>query len=93
MEDLEQRPVADRFPAYSQLVVDARSNLWVRDFRPGFEEGPHRWLVLDPEGRVAGRVETPARFVVHEIGDDYILGVAWDALNVERVRLYGLRKP
>ncbi len=55
-------------------------------------EAPRLWTVFDPEGRVLGLVETPEGLWIHEIGEDYILGTAWDALNVEYVQVWGLER-
>jgi hypothetical protein len=54
---------------------------------------PRTWTVLDPEGRLLGDVQTPAGFIVHEIGDDWMIGVWRDALDVEYIRLYAIIKP
>jgi hypothetical protein len=52
-----------------------------------------RWTVLDPEGALLGDVLIPARFDVHEIGPDWMLGVWRDELDVQHVRIYRIRKP
>lgn len=57
---------------------------WVRS------DAPLRWTVYDLQGTPVGRLSTPARFEVHDQGEDWILGVWRDSLDVEYVRLYGL---
>jgi hypothetical protein len=40
-----------------------------------------------------GDIETPGRFRIFEIGEDYLLGTSRDELGVETIRLYRLTKP
>jgi len=86
----EVQPVADEFPAYEMIRVTRDGHLWVRDYdRPPYD-APHRWVILDPEGRLVGRIETPRNLRIFEIGSDYVLGVDRDELDIERLRLHGL---
>lgn len=83
-------------PAYGRLLVDAAGNLWVSEYverRSGLSPDASTWTVFDPQGRMLGNVEIPAGGAVHEIGDDYLLGVWRDDLDVEQVRSYDLIKP
>ena len=48
--------------------------------------------MFDPEGRLLGSVQMPERFRPTHIGADFVLGVARDEMDVERVRLYTLEK-
>lgn len=95
-------------PAIAALRFDAAGNLWVRAYDMGdateqFEartdraapirEPNRRWSVIDPDGRLLGDIPLPARFDIHEIGDDWVLGVWRDSLDVEHVQLYRVRKP
>lgn len=88
-------PRVPTLPAYGEMLhVDAAGDLWVREFTPPWQEdAPSQWAVFDPDGRWLGTVSTPAGLEVHEIGDDYVLGVARDELDVERVRLHRLITP
>jgi hypothetical protein len=52
-----------------------------------------RWHVFDATGQMLGEVHLPPRFQVHEIGDDWILGVWRSELDVEHVRMYRIEKP
>jgi len=50
--------------------------------------------VFDSKGFVQGFVETPSGLVIHQIGEDFILGRVLDELGVEYVQLWGLdRRP
>ena len=57
----------------------------------GIPGGP-RWTVFDPRGRMLGTIETPGSGRVTEIGEDYLLGIWTDELDVEQVRMYRLYK-
>ena len=86
-------PVAEHFPAFTSLVVDALDHLWVEEYEfPGEERPGARWTVFDPEGRVLGFVETAEGLQIYEIGEDYILGHAMDELDVESVQLWPLER-
>lgn len=85
-------PLPEFFPPHGAMLADAPGYLWVEDFqRPGAEN--RAWNVFSPEGALAGRLTLPERFSPLEIGSDYLLGVGWDELNVEYVRMYGLSRP
>ena len=51
---------------------------------------PSVWSVFDNTGRWLGDVTMPARFMPHDIGRDYILGVARDSDGVETIVEYRL---
>ena len=95
----ESAPVAEHFPAFESVMSDATDHLWVAEYefstaaRGTYDERPPRlWTVFDPEGRVLGHVETPEGLWIHEIGEDYILGLALDELNVEYVQVWTLER-
>lgn len=79
-------------PAYSRLLVDADGNLWVGAYA-GSPATPEHWRVFDPDGRWLGTVSVPADFRISWIDEAGVLGVGRDSLDVERVALYGLRRP
>lgn len=91
-------PLPSSFPAFTPIEryelgieVDALDYLWVREYRlPGDEDDPPLWTVFDSDGIVQGFVETPPGLVIYEIGEDYILGKAFDELRVEYVQLWPL---
>jgi hypothetical protein len=84
-------------------VPDATGDLWVQErelahqlpaaggFQP-IVNAASRWSVFDPDGSWLTTVTMPASFRVFEIGDDYLLGLARDAIGVEQVRVYHLSK-
>jgi hypothetical protein len=78
-------------PAYGRLLVDSEGALWVGDYAP-YPEDPVLWRVFDAGGRLVTALHVPERFRVFDIGADWILGVWRDDFDVERIRLYRLRK-
>lgn len=87
-----EMPIPDYRPPYQGVIVDTQSNLWVQDYGvPG--EDVSTWTIFDPEGRVLGRLDTPARTRLLEVGGDYILGRTADQFDVESLTLWTLTRP
>lgn len=94
---LEGFPTPEHLPVYNDVLVDALGYIWLQEYEP--VPGPGRyasgagrwWIVLDPTGKMLGRVEMPAALDVYEIGSDYVLGRWQDEILEEFVRLYRLR--
>lgn len=86
---LDAMDVPETRPAYGRLLVDSRGDLWVAEY-VSYPSEPTSWRVFDPEGRLLGLVRVPERFHVHQIGEDWVLGVWRDDSGVEYVRVYGL---
>lgn len=79
-------------PGFTELLASSSGYLWAKRFSmPGEDE--NCWGVFDPDGIFLGNVELPNRFSLMEVGDDYLLGVTRDDLDVERVALYSLARP
>lgn len=87
-------PVAEHFPVFTSIMIDALEHLWIREYDLPREERPAPlWTVFDPEGQVLGFVETPAELrMVYEIGEEYILGHAMDELGVEMIQVWRLER-
>jgi hypothetical protein len=83
-------PYPADMPPYEEFRLDASGNLWVAYYR--LEDEPVRWAVFDQEGRWLGDIETPPNGRVWDIGNDYVLGVWQDELDVQQVRMYRLVK-
>lgn len=82
-------PLVEFFPAFEALQSDPLSFLWVREYKFP-EQAQDLWTVFDADGRVQGFVETPRDLDVFEIGEDYVLGMTADELDVERVQVWPL---
>lgn len=84
-----KRPVAERYPAVSGIVVGKDGRIWVRRYAPP-EATTHQWIAFSSEGQALCRAELP-ELEVYEIGRDYLLGHQRDSLGVERVVQYRMR--
>lgn len=85
-------PMPAGYPAVTKLMADATGNLWARRFSPPGDTS-NRWGVFDPDGRFLGHVALPTGLDVHDIGEDYVLGLAIDyELGIQQVRMYRLRR-
>ena len=89
LAETAEMPLVDFFPAFEALESDPLGYLWVQEYRLPDQDG-NLWTVFDAEGRVQGFMETPPDLDVFEIGEDYVLGVTADALDVERVQIWPL---
>ena len=96
------RTFKEELPAFSDLIVDAVGNVWLRRYEVDHAfttmqyirtfDIPSTWVVLDPTGRWLGEVEMPANFTALEIGVDHVLGVRRDEFEVEYIEVYRLTK-
>ena len=86
------REVPQLYPTHGLLMSDALGLLWVQQFeRPGHTD-PTIWRVFDPHGRLLAQVPVPRGHRVFDIGEDYIVALARDELNVEYIRLFDLAR-
>lgn len=95
-------PFASTAPAFSRLMLGPAGELWIGPFDPGFglpgpaapvvPTTPQTWSVFAPDGTWRAEVSLPRRFVPFEFGRDYVAGVTFDADDVERVVVWGLRR-
>jgi hypothetical protein len=85
-------PLPEHFPPIGSLLGDLDGNLWIQDFqRPGAEN--RAWSIYDTLGARVGRLTLPDNFDPWEIGEDYVLGIGWDEMHVEYLRVYRLTRP
>ncbi|MDH3292667.1 MAG: hypothetical protein OEO20_17340 [Gemmatimonadota bacterium] len=89
---LSEIPVPHVFPPYGELAADALGYLWVADYAPPGDERS-TWTIFDPDGRLSGRVTAPPGISILEIGEDYLLGVYRDELDVEYLHQYAVSRP
>lgn len=80
-------PVPDLVSDATRIHFDALGSLWVRG-RESRDTQRVRYEVFSEDGIWLGHLVLPARLTIFEIGQDYILGVERDVLDVERVVLY-----
>lgn len=79
----------DAIAFFNDEQLPGTTDVRVRDV----PDTPRTWTVFDPTGALLGNVVTTPGFVVHEIGDDWMIGVWRDSLDVEHVRMYRIVKP
>jgi len=89
---LDATPIRETMPAYDEVTVDRVGNLWVEEYRRP-RETLRRWAVFDARGVWLGTLSVPDRFVILDVGDDYVLGRWTDDLEIEHVQMYELIKP
>lgn len=96
----------DHYPLFGRLLADDAGFLWVmaypvlmepisswmldRLYGALVEKGGARWRVLGPDGRMVTELRTPPKFFPLEIGEDYVLGVSKDDLDVQAIELHAL---
>jgi hypothetical protein len=86
-------PTADYMPAHGTgLIVDVDDNIWVEGFEAP-SDSVVEWSIFSPLGQFLGSIGLPSVFQISDIGDDYVLGIWRDALDVESLRVYELTKP
>lgn len=91
LESMEGQPVADSIPWVSDVMVDAPGNILVRE--PGVSGQNSAVIgVFAPDGRWLGTVRLPPGLRPLEIGEDYVLGVLTDELDVPHLVRYGLER-
>lgn len=84
-------PMPERYPAYTELLVDPLGHVWLERFTPPWESG-RRWGVFDPSGAFLGNLDVPSDFTITDVGRDRVTGVTVDDLGVGRVRVYRLER-
>ena len=83
----------ETMPVFGRMLVDAAGHLWVQDYAAEYLERPIDWSVFDPDGRLIARVTVPVRFRITQIGEDWVLGVQRDEMDVQYVRVHRLARP
>jgi hypothetical protein len=92
LEILDQVPVPKSRPPFSRIFLDPTGDLWV-------ELGPTRggsgdssdFLVFGPDGILLGISALPPIRIL-EIGQDHVLGVYEDELEIQYLHVHNLRK-
>ena len=58
---------------------------------PGPAPRPRRYQVVSPSGDWIGTVEFPSPFLMLDVRDDLVLGVALDEMDVQGVAVYRIQ--
>ena len=95
-----ETPRAPDLPVLRSVHVDGAGHLWLKPYYVAGAEPPP-FEILAPDGTWLGSVSLPPGLVraftqyqapYMEIGDDYVLGVWTDELDVQYVRMYRINK-
>ena len=70
-----------------------KDTVWVENYTHIASSEQPSWAVFRDDGRYLGVVETPMSAQVTHIGDDFVLVLSQDELEVQRVQMYELIKP
>lgn len=89
----EDRPAADRFPAFRSLALGRDGRVWIREQPSPDAPDDQDWVAFSAEGRFECRARFPASDRLFELGEDYLLVLDRDELGVERVLGYRLGPP
>jgi hypothetical protein len=91
-ESVNSAPHPASLPAYRRIRGDRSRMLWVQEYDvPG--DAMVTWSIFDAEGRWLADAALPAAWRVLDIGDDYILALVRNELDVETVRRHPLERP
>jgi len=90
-DQLDAMDVPTSLPAYGRLLVGADGSLWAAE-QTRYPTIPSLWQVFSPDGHLLGEVVVPERFMLFQVGIDWVLGVGLDEVDVEYVQLYRLEK-
>ena len=84
-------PLPDTKPAFVEIFVDPLGNVWLSLFLAAAEtDAP--WTVFGADGRFLGSVVMPPSIEVIDIGEEYVLAVWQDELDVEYIRLHEIER-
>jgi hypothetical protein len=81
----------DSTPPFDRILVDRTGALWVRDYLVP-RVATVAWNVFEAGGRWLTRLELPTRLDIRDIGEDYVLALERDTLDVELIRVYSLAR-
>lgn len=82
----------DRRPSFASIHLDPVGYLWVEIGPTGNEVGdPKEFQIYGPEGGYLGRIEVPP-VRLFEVGEDYLIGLHTDELDVESVRVFRIER-
>lgn len=90
---IREAPYPPTMCPVTAMAVGAGGDVWVKEAQsPDTWDQFGRWSVFDAEGRWIATVETPSRFVVEEVGADWVLGRKTDPDGTAHVGIYPLIK-
>jgi hypothetical protein len=91
-QSMMDMPMPETLPVFERVLRDPFGNAWVKLFVPPSEPGASPWAVFDASGQLLGRMWTPDGLEIHQIGEDFVLGVMEDEFEVEHVQVWPLAR-
>jgi len=88
MKALDRLEVPDTAPGYRFVHVANDGGLWINE--PRSSTAGVLWTVVGSDGSAIAVVETPPRFDIHQIGEDFVLGRWRNADGINFVQLYAI---
>lgn len=89
--DIAEWDWPESLPAFTALVVDSEGVVWVRAYSAD-PAAAEVWSLLHPARGYLGDISLQPRQTLLEAGQDYLLVLTKDDLDVERVEKYALRR-
>lgn len=86
---LNEDRLPSRLPTMQSLLVDEAGNAWLRGYEVTPSD-PDLWTVISADGEWLGTVEFPPGLQPYEIGEDYVIGLWRDELDIQYVHLHEL---
>lgn len=87
---LAETPRSAERPLFDDIYVDDLARLWLREF--GYASDGDTWQVVTLDRESVDRVELPAGSRVLAAGEEWVLVLQKDGLDVEYVSLYEVRR-
>jgi hypothetical protein len=88
---LEAMPAESHLPAFDQVLTSREGHVLLRHTLLD-PERESVWSVLDADGHLLGEIRTPRRFQLFHIAGDRLVGIGWNALRMQSIRVYRIRK-
>jgi len=88
---LGSMPVPPYLPFFDQIVISREGEVWLRHtlVDPLSES---LWSVLDPRGHLLGEIALPRRFQLFDVSGDRLVGIGWNALLIETIRVHRVQR-
>lgn len=75
-------------PLFGPIHVDGDGGVWLSEYVPGPSPRPRRYTLISPSGGWVGTVAFPHPFVILDVRNDRVLGVAFDQSDVQHIEVY-----
>ena len=85
-------PYPEVKPAFDALATDPAGQVWVRNWSEANAQRD-RWTVFAPDGHIIAALDVPIGLELLDVGEDYVLALWKNEVDLEYVRLYRLEKP